>query len=226
MSAECSQSCSVRGLLLVRHGQSEHHVQDLTGGWTDTPLTELGRQQAELLAARLPDVIGELPARLYCSDLLRAMQTAQIVGRALGLEPILEPGLREINNGVAAGLTREAAHALRAPPTEPLLDWCPYPGGESWRAFHRRVAACMEELTRNQQEVLILVSHGGTITQQVAWWLQLGWDTLQNAWFDAYPASLTVLRINKWQNRTIERLNDTAHLHAAGLVQAVRLDQR
>lgn len=215
----------MRSLLLIRHGQSEHHVQGLTGGWTDTPLTERGRQQAELLAARMPGVLGDLPTRLYCSDLVRAVQTAQIVGRALGLEPILEPGLREINNGVAAGLTREAAHALRIPPSEPLIDWSPYPGGESWRTFHRRVAACMEKLTRDQEDVLIFVSHGGTVIQQVAWWLQLDWDTMEHTWFDIHPASLTVLRINKWQDRTVERLNDTAHLYAAGLAEAVRLDQ-
>lgn len=215
----------MRSLLLIRHGQSEHHVQDLTGGWTDTPLTERGRQQAELLAARMPSVLGDLPARLYCSDLVRAVQTAQIVGRALGLEPILEPGLREINNGVAAGLTREAARALRTPPSEPRLDWSLYPGGESWRAFYARVAACMEKLTRDQEAPLILVSHSGTIIQQVAWWLQLDWDTLEHTWFDIHPASLTVLRIDKRQNRTIERLNDTAHLYAAGLAEAVSLEQ-
>ena len=37
----------------MRHGQSEHHISDLTGGWTDDCLTELGRLQAARVASRL-----------------------------------------------------------------------------------------------------------------------------------------------------------------------------
>ena len=35
-------------IIIVRHGQSEHHVRGLTGGWTDTPLTALGHGQRRL----------------------------------------------------------------------------------------------------------------------------------------------------------------------------------
>lgn len=213
-------------LILIRHGQSEHHVNDLTGGWTDTPLTELGRQQVKLLAGRLQSVVGDLPARLVASDFVRAVQTADTIGEALGLSPSLAPGLREINNGIAAGMRREEAHPLRNPVTEPILDWCPYPGGETWREFYTRVAVCMDELTRDQQELLILVSHGGTILQQVAWWLRVGMETLQHIWFDIHPASLSVLRLNKWGDRTVERLNDTAHLYAAGIAEGVTLGKK
>lgn len=210
-------------LLLIRHGQSEHHINGLTGGWTDTPLTGRGRQQVKRLAVRLREVVAGAPARLVASDFVRAVQTAEIIGRELGLPLALHPGLREINNGVAAGMRREEAHPLRNPPTEPLLDWRSYPGGETWREFYTRVADCMEELTRGQQDLLILVSHGGTVLQQVAWWLRLGMDTLEHTWFDVHPGSLTVLRLNKWGDRTVERLNDTAHLYAAGLAEGVTL---
>jgi len=213
-------------LLLIRHGQSEHHVNGLTGGWTDTPLTERGRQQVKCLADRMREVAAGVPARLVASDFLRAVQTAAPIGQALGLPVAVHPGLREINNGIAAGLRREEAHPLRTPPTEPRLDWRPYPGGETWREFYVRVAACMEELTHGRPDLLILVSHGGTIIQQVAWWLQVEMDTLEHIWFDIHPASLTVLRLNKWGDRTVERLNDTAHLCAAGLAEAVVLDER
>ena len=33
----------INHLFFVRHGESEHQVTGLTGGWTDTPLTGLGR---------------------------------------------------------------------------------------------------------------------------------------------------------------------------------------
>ena len=216
----------MRTILLIRHGQSEHHINGLTGGWTDTPLTERGRRQVELLAGRLKEVVAGVPARMLASDFIRAVQTAEIVGRELGLPFTQDAGLREINNGVAAGMRREEAHPLRYPPTEPLLDWRPYPGGETWREFYTHVATCMDRLAREQEGVMILVSHAGTIIHQVSWWLRLDMETLGHTWFDIHPASLTVLRLNPWGDRTIERLNDVAHLYAAGLAEAVTLDER
>jgi broad specificity phosphatase PhoE len=81
----------------------------------------------------------------------------------------------------------------------------------------------MDELTREQKELLVVVSHGGTILQQVGWWLRMDIETLGRSWFDIHPASLTVLRLNKWGDRVVERLNDTAHLYAAGLAEGVSL---
>ena len=34
-------------IILIQHCQSEHHINNMSGGWTDTPLTEFGRKQAE-----------------------------------------------------------------------------------------------------------------------------------------------------------------------------------
>lgn len=53
-------------LLLVRHGEAEHHVREITGGWTDTCLTERGREQASRLALRLK--LNLDVTHLYCSD--------------------------------------------------------------------------------------------------------------------------------------------------------------
>jgi broad specificity phosphatase PhoE len=92
-------------VILVRHAQSEHHGKGITGGWTDTPLTDLGRVQASRLADRLRSELEGIPVTLYTSDLLRAAQTARIIGRALGANPIPEPRLREFNNGEAANMT-------------------------------------------------------------------------------------------------------------------------
>ena len=40
-------------IILVRHGEATHHTQHLTGGWTDSDLTEAGRRQLEALAEKL-----------------------------------------------------------------------------------------------------------------------------------------------------------------------------
>jgi broad specificity phosphatase PhoE len=191
-------------------------VKKLTGGWTDTGLTELGRRQAACLASRLKREIGNTPCHLHCSDLKRALQTAEIIGREIGVTPNLVSDLRELNNGIAAGKSLEEAKRYVLELTRPVLDWQSYPQAETWRQFYSRVAACMDRLARDQEDLLLLVTHGGTIINIVAWWLQLDIDMLDKVSFDASPASLSVLRVNQWNERTIERLNDTAHLYAVG----------
>src|SRR5690606_17405011 len=72
-------------LFLVRHGQSEHHVRDVTGGWTDVGLTELGHIQAQRVAEHLALAVGGEPVSLFSSDLARAAATADAIGRRLGV---------------------------------------------------------------------------------------------------------------------------------------------
>ena len=43
----------------MRHGEAEHLVKDLTGGWSDTSLTELGHKQAQATAEYLERLIGD-----------------------------------------------------------------------------------------------------------------------------------------------------------------------
>ena len=58
-------------IILVRHGQSQHHMLRLSGGWTDTPLTELGHQQAHLAANRLREELMERLDQITIEDLVR-----------------------------------------------------------------------------------------------------------------------------------------------------------
>ena len=65
-------------VLLVRHGQSQGNAEQRFGGHSPTPLSELGRAQAEATARALR---GEGVAAIYSSDLLRAVQTAEPLAR-------------------------------------------------------------------------------------------------------------------------------------------------
>ena len=210
-------------LILIRHGQSEHHVNGMTGGWTDTGLTELGRRQAACLASRLKREIADTPCRMVSSDLKRAFQTAQIVGKEIGMtpEPVVE--LREFNNGMAAGMTVEAAKPVFREPTDPLHDWQPYPEADTWRRFYSRVSDTMDRLAGHRDGLLLLVAHAGTISNVVAWWLGLEIEMLSKVSFGAAPTSISVLDVNQWGEHTIERLNDTAHLYVAGLSDRIPL---
>ena len=77
-------------LYLIRHGQSTNNRGDVR--IPETPLTEIGKQQADRAGRALKDV-GI--TRLYCSAMLRAVQTAAIVGEHLELAPHVFVGIHE-----------------------------------------------------------------------------------------------------------------------------------
>ena len=150
----------MRKLILVRHGESEHHVNGLTGGWTDTPLTERGRQQAEQIGRALVDE-KNTRCLMFSSDLLRARQTAEIVSKHIHITPQFSPGLRELNNGQAKDLTLEEARNIELPLTEPTVDWVPYPDAESWKTMSLRVIGFMNGIAcQHSDEKVLTISHG------------------------------------------------------------------
>ena len=204
-------------LILIRHAQSEHHIQGLTGGWTDLPLSQHGRAQARVLADYCRrHLAGEPSLCLFSSDLARAAQTAAYVAAALGVDVQLESALREINNGIAAGLTGDAARRIELPVTDPVIDWVPYPKAESWRMMNDRVFAGMDRLEYACPSTAVVVTHGNAGVAVIQWWLRLGERCRQGISFELDPASFSELAINPWQERTIVRLNDTGHLQQLG----------
>ncbi len=95
-------------VLLLRHGQSEWNAQQRWQGHGDPPLTELGRVQAREAAARLASA---RIARIVTSDLLRAAETASVIGTLLGLAPERDARWRERDIGTWAGFTRDEIEA-------------------------------------------------------------------------------------------------------------------
>ena len=140
-----------RSLILVRHGESQHHVLGLSGGWTDTPLTDGGREQARRVAERLAQELDGARVSLYTSDLVRASQTADAIAGALGVTPVADARLREHNNGEAANMTLADARARYADAfARPwLMDDRPFPGCETGRELYARVSSFASWLSQN-----------------------------------------------------------------------------
>ena len=207
-------------LLLVRHGEAEHHIREITGGWTDSDLTETGLRQVNLLAARLCEDLSGQPVTLISSNLRRAVHTAHILGALLGVQPGIHPEITDLNNGKAAGMTHSQAKAIATPPSEPYIDWQPYPQAETWRQFHLRVSEYMRVNYSSPTGMSVLVSHAATIHVIVAWWLQLPVDSPTH--FEIAPASITTLGFNQWGERMLERMNDCTHLVVGGFPHAIR----
>jgi len=199
-------------VILVRHAESEHHVRRLSGGWTDTPLTALGHEQAHRVARRLKAELGDSPIRLLTSDLLRTQNTARHIAEAFQVEPVLDQRLREFNNGEAANLTQaEVERRWPRVPGPMGLDERPWPGCETWREFYLRAGNFLDSLDL-EGPTPVLVTHGGTVFVLVAHWLGLPPELMNVVNFSAHVTSVTVLRRPSNGLREIERLNDVAHL--------------
>lgn len=205
-------------IILVRHGEAEHHIRKLTGGWTDSALTENGCQQLRLLAACLKnDFAGHHPPLVVSSDLMRASKGAQLIADALGAEPVQTyTFLREKNNGKAAGLTQEEAQKFHHPPvTGRELDHVNYEGGETRRDFFTRTASGFQKLlAETGEQDLVIVSHKGTIQNMLFFWLGLSIEDVakRRISFDIRPGSVTVMGMNRWGEHALFALNDTSYL--------------
>jgi hypothetical protein len=88
----------------LRHGTTEMNEQGLHRGWSNVPLDEQGRSDANEALEFLKDK-GIM--KIVCSDLDRSMETAKIVGDALGLEPQPDFRLRPINKGIFEGQPKD-----------------------------------------------------------------------------------------------------------------------
>jgi probable phosphoglycerate mutase len=95
-------------ILLVRHGQSTWNADGRWQGRADPPLSDLGRRQAEVAA----DAVRELGiTRVVASPLVRAHETANIVGTALGLDVATDARLQERDAGEWTGKTHAEIEA-------------------------------------------------------------------------------------------------------------------
>ena len=149
-------------VLLVRHGETDENAAARFQGRIDTRLNDRGREQSRALALEVRD---EAIVALYSSPLLRARETAQFVGEALGLEAVLDERLVEADAGEWSGrmiadiLASEADAYARWRAADPAFR---FPGGESVAEQARRIAAALADVAAGPLPALV-VTHGGTI---------------------------------------------------------------
>ena len=80
----------MKHIITIQHTQSVHHTNGMVGSWTDWDLSDLGRQQAENIGRNLADYVGDSKFVLYSSDLKRAKQTAEAVGKSVAVDKTVE----------------------------------------------------------------------------------------------------------------------------------------
>ncbi len=148
-------------VFLVRHGATEWNVDKRAQGQEDIPLTDKGRLQALDVAARLSEF--DITA-VYSSDLERAVHTAKPIADLKGLQVLVDPAFREIDQGEWTGLPVDEIARGWPELWGPARHYTARPGGESPRSVRRRALEGLARAVRaNPSGAIVVVSHGGTI---------------------------------------------------------------
>jgi len=192
-------------ITLMRHGETTWNAARRFQGHADSPLNDTGREQARRAADFLK------PARvqsIIASDLMRAHDTATIVGDVLGLPVNLDRRLREIDVGDWQGKTYEEIER-----GEQIAHWqmafnsidFRFPGGESHAELSQRAAAALKDIAKQRPgQHTLVVAHGGTIRLALV-------GLFESVEIDRVPnTSLTRLHFNKDTWKIIDIAQDAA----------------
>lgn len=168
---------SLRRVVLLRHGQTDHNVDGRMQGHVDSHLTASGRAQA---AQAAPELARFKPARLLSSDLGRAADTAREVAAATGLTVEYDTRLRETDLGDWGGrsiieIERDTPGAIASWRSDP--SWRP-PHGETRVEVVERALPVVVDLDAEYADdssgvTVLLVAHSGVIAGLVSGMLDL-----------------------------------------------------
>lgn len=201
-------------LYLIRHGQSAGNAEGRFGGHGPTPLSDLGREQAEKTAKVLAK---EGVDAIYSSDLLRAVQTAEPLAELLNLTIRQSEAFRERNVGVLQGLTFDESKERFPRDYYALINRNVHhviTEGESYRHLLRRITAELRNILRNhQRERVAIFSHTGAIcflTLHLLGAIHRG--TRTTPWIITSNCGINRFEFRGPRNVRVLALNDTRHL--------------
>lgn len=200
----------MKHIITIQHTQSIHHTNEMVGSWTDWDLTEFGHAQAERIGKALSAEVGDTPFVLYASDLKRAKQTAEHVGEALGVTPILRTELRERYLGKCCGKSVQWQRENKEV-QEKTVDDRMFSDAESRRDEWNRLKPFYEELMASEAQNIILVSHGDLLSVFNSMFLGLEVETLNS--FELFGQAGGVSHLFIYDNglRAIKRLSDLSY---------------
>jgi probable phosphoglycerate mutase len=204
-------SCEI---LLVRHGESAPHVEGqpfaVVDGHGDPELAAEGLAEAELVAERLV-ATGERIKAVYVTSLQRTHQTAAPLAKRLGLEPRVEPDLREVFLGEWEG----GEFRRRVIDQDPLAlamyevgRWDVIPGAEPAHVLRERVERSLRRIAdAHRDELVVAVVHGGVIGEAMN--IATGATGFVFSGADNGSISHLVITEHRW---IVRCFNDTSHL--------------
>lgn len=202
----------MKTIITIQHTQSVHHTNGMVGSWTDWELSELGVEKANRIGKRLKAELSEKKFVMYSSDLLRAKQTAEIVGQYLGLIPILRIELRERNLGKCCG---KSVQWLREnlEMQEKTIDDRLFSDAESRRDEWNRLQPFFDEVMTSDDENIIIVSHGDLLSVFNSMFLGLSIETINTSEMFGLAGGVSYMFENNERKRFIKRMSDMSYVN-------------
>ncbi len=147
-------------IYLMRHGETDANKSKVLQGQLDNPLNDSGRRQAREAAKLLKGITFD---KIYSSPLIRAVETGEIASGIDREKFILDARIREIGFGDAEGkpfssLGEGFAFFFSAP-----QKYVPCNGAEGFESLIKRVGEFLEEIKTEEEEEVLVLSHGGAI---------------------------------------------------------------
>lgn len=167
-------------LYVTRHGETDWNVFSRIQGQTDTPLNETGVRQAKELAERLLEEKPEI-GKIYASRQKRAYETAKIVAEKLQAEVVVKDGLEEISFGKWEGYTWKQVKELFSDEYKEWHENRRYkvpPEGESYQQLLERLLPALQEISREEKEDVLVVTHSAVIMTLMSYIYQKPFDEM------------------------------------------------
>lgn len=201
----------MKTIITIQHTQSIHHTNGMVGSWTDWDLSELGIQQAKRIGEKLKVELADRELVMYSSDLKRAKQTAENVGEYLGISPVLRTELRERNLGRCCG---KSVKWLREnlEKQERTVDDRLFSDAESRRDEWNRLKPFFEEVMGNEEENIIIISHGDLLSVFNAMFLGLDVESLNQAEMFGLAGGVSFMFENNDGKRFIKKISDMSYI--------------
>ena len=213
-TSQTSRLLMVTRLYLIRHGQSAGNAEGRFGGHSPTPLSELGKSQAQMTAQYLAK---ERIEAIYSSDLIRAVDTAQPLAELLDLPIIKTSAFRERKVGVLEGLTFDESKEKHPQDYYALVNrniQHVITGGESYRQLLRRATGALREIFQaHRGERVAIFSHTGAICYITLYLLgAIHRKTQTTPWLVTSNCGINRFEIRGRHNVRVMAINDTRHL--------------
>jgi broad specificity phosphatase PhoE len=159
----------VTTLYITRHGETEWNIEGRMQGWNDSPLTNLGTNQAYWLYERLKDIDFNA---IYSSPLGRAYKTAEILKGDRNIDITEDDSLKEINLSMWEGLNKKN---IKEKYENQFYNYCNNPylykpliGEDFWELKERVISGIREIVKKHKDETILIVTHGMALKALVA----------------------------------------------------------
>ncbi len=199
----------MKNIITIQHTQSIQHTNGMIGSWTDWDLTEKGKEEAENIGRKLSEEYKEKDFVLYSSTLKRASQTAETIKTYFNIDVNYDDSLKERNLGKAVGKSVQWLRDNMENQEKKTINDRFFDDGESRRDLWNRLIPFYKMILESEDQNIIIVSHGDTLSVFNAIWLDLGVEFLNSGNIHGLAGGVSFLHLKADGKKTISGLSDT-----------------